>query len=672
MKLKNYLIVLMVLGSLNLTAQPSWCDKGLEHRWKLLHSDNADSLKTLLNTENLDLVNVLNELERLYSADTILVTLISAMTDLTNTSPDITRVVSEALLEFATSRKDTFYISLTHSLIADAIGEMGRNDEALAHYFIAFDLAKKIDNKRLLLELINSLGSIHMNTGEFEISKEYYKQFLEAAQAINDQMAMAKGYLNVGNPFLALEEYDSATIYFNEALALAKELKYELVEAYALGNLAYIYMQVEAFEKAIEYQAAGLKIEKSRRDNIAMIDSHNVLAGCYARLGNRSLALQHYNQALGIANSINAKVKLMDLFAEGQEIYALLGDYVKAYQVARQYQQLYDSLLNADRNAQIADMREKYETAQKEAAISTLEEEKRISDLEIQQHRSENLILAIVAGFLGVIILMVLYFYIQTRRQKKLVELQNETITKINEALTVSKKELTISNDAKDKLFALVAHDLRGPVTSLQGIGQVLDYYYQRGDQTRLNQIVGEIDGSVNAVSHLLDNLLKWALSQTRGVNYQPTKVDIHALIKDCIVLFRDNARAKEIQIEELLDGQTNVMGDHNMISTIIRNLVSNAIKFSPIGGKVIVALKENDGFVTVSVSDQGGGIPQSTIDQVLNKELATSLTGTKGEKGTGLGLALCSQFIQFHEQELTIISNPDSGTNISFSLALA
>lgn len=670
--MKSHFYLLFVLLSCFVYGQTDLSDEELVNIWETLQSENESEAVEVIDIHRDDLPFVLEGLEQLYTADTVLSVLCSAISDLINTSPAKTEIISEALLEFAIIRADTLNMARAYSLIASSIGEMGENEKAVGYYFTALNLINKIDHSGMKMSLINSLGSIHMNMGDYAKSKEYYSQYTKAAQAINDVESLAVGYLNLANPFMGLEEYDSATHYLMEALSLGREIKYDLIEAYALGNLGYIFVQSGNFEKAIEYQTAGLKIEESLKDNIAMVDSHNVLAGCYARLGNRSLALWHYNQSLDIANSIKAKVKLLDLLEEGQEIFALLGDYVKAYQVARQYQQLYDSLLNADRNAQIADMREKYETAQKEAAIFTLEEEKHISQLEIQQQRSENLILAIVAGFLGVIILMVLYFYIQTRRQKRLVEQQNGIITKINEALTVSKKELTISNDAKDKLFALVAHDLRGPVTSLQGIGQVLDYYYQKGDQTRLNQIVGEIDGSVNAVSHLLDNLLKWALSQTRGVNYQPTKVDIHTLIKDCVVLFRDNARAKEIQIVELLDVQTNVMGDHNMISTIIRNLISNAIKFSPIGGNVIVALKENDGFVTVSVSDQGGGIPRSTMDQVLNKELATSLTGTKGEKGTGLGLALCRQFIQFHEQELTIISSSDSGTNISFSLALA
>jgi signal transduction histidine kinase len=271
-----------------------------------------------------------------------------------------------------------------------------------------------------------------------------------------------------------------------------------------------------------------------------------------------------------------------------------------------------------------------------------------------------------------VIVLFIAVFFVQTRKQKREVEIRNRTISEINDQLTNSEQALTLSNQAKDKLFALVAHDLRGPVTSLQGIGRMLDFYIKKGDPERLAMLVGQIDQSANSVNHLLDNLLKWALSQTQGVNYHPISFNLNNMANDCVHLFEEASRAKQLVISAHFTENVSVLADQNMISTVIRNLLSNAIKFSPNGGEINIAAELLKDHVIVTVSDQGKGIAQATIDQILGNKMVTSTNGTNGEKGTGLGLALTRDFVQLHGYDLIIHSQIDKGTAISFKLKKA
>jgi signal transduction histidine kinase len=276
----------------------------------------------------------------------------------------------------------------------------------------------------------------------------------------------------------------------------------------------------------------------------------------------------------------------------------------------------------------------------------------------------------VAAALLVITVLFVSIFFLQVRKRKREVEARNDTITKVNKALNNSQDALIAANKTKDKFFALIAHDLRGPVTSMQGIGRMLSFYNKKGDIARINQLISQVDQSANTVNQLLDNLLKWALSQTNGLNYQPTVFEIRGLIEECTLIFEENLKAKQIELEIEMKDDYFVEADYNMMSTVVRNLVSNAIKFSPVGGEVKIAVEENMNMAKITVYDTGIGMKVDMIEKIYRNQPLKSTHGTQDEKGTGLGLILCQEFIKKHNSELSIATSP-SGTAISFSLQL-
>ncbi|MEO9474618.1 MAG: tetratricopeptide repeat-containing sensor histidine kinase [Cyclobacteriaceae bacterium] len=645
-------------------------DKGAELLWHLVHSEKHDSLSIFLEHGEPDLYTALLILEKKYGADSVTKSVINRLKEFTNTALTQTVAAAEVMIKYTTERKDTLYMARSYSLLANVISELGENQKALEYCLKALDFAKRVKDEELMLNLLNSLGTLHLITGDYPNSAAYYRRYIGEAKANNDLEKVAVGNLNIGNALSEDLQEDSARYFYEKALDIARDLNLKTVEAYALGNLAYLFVESGDIEKAIEYQKAGLKIEETTNDNIAMIDSHNVLATCYAKLGNPQQAIDHYQKAKKIALAINAKFKMLDLLFEGQQVFAYLGDFPTAYAISRKYQHLNDSLLNARRNAQFAELREKYETEQKEAKIEHLEEVKKIADLEIAQRRSENIALVVVVVLLLVVAVFIFVFLIQAKKRRKEIEARNETITKINKALNKSQDALIASNKTKDKFFALIAHDLRGPVTSMQGIGRMLAYYNKKGDEARINQLIEQVDQSASSVNHLLDNLLKWALSQTDGLNYQPTAIGLAPLIEEIRIIFEEAVKAKEIDLKIEQEEGVAVEADYNMISTVIRNLLSNAIKFSPPRGSIRLSISENETAAVITVSDSGQGMPQETIDKIFTDQPVSSTRGTLNEKGTGLGLVLCQEFVRKHGGELNITSS-DSGTSISFQLTL-
>lgn len=637
--------------------------------WQLVHSESSDSLAHLLKQENPNLYNHLTLLENSYGFDSVSSAMISALTELTNTAPTQTQAATEIMIAFATNHGDTLYMARAYALLAKVIFHLGENQKALEYSLIALDYAEKANDEALKLNIFNNLGSLHVAMGDYKTSALYYRRYIQEAKARNNLRKVATGYLNIGNTYSEDQQEDSSQYFYEKALVLARKLGMKTVEAYALGNLAATFIETGDLEKSIAYQTAGLAIEKATNDNIAMIDSHNVLASCYAKLNNRNMALYHYEEAMNIALAIDAKFKMLDLLHSGQEVYADLGHYDKAYAVSRQYQHLNDSLLNAQRNAQFAELREKYEAEQKEATIDRLEEAQKISDLEIAQKQTENLALGVVVLLLLMLAIFILVVLLQGKRRRKEVEARNEMITKINKALSKSQDALIQSNKTKDKFFALIAHDLRGPVTSLQGIGRMLNYYAKKGNTDRIEQLIAQVDQSATSVNHLLDNLLKWALSQTEGLNYQPVNIELSRLAEEVRIIFEEALKAKEIELKMDMD-ELVVEADYNMISTVLRNLLSNAIKFSPAGSQVSLSVRVVENSALISISDSGPGMPEKTVHNLLNNQPVSSTRGTQDEKGTGLGLTLCREFIKKHGGDLAI-SSSENGTCISFELSL-
>ncbi len=636
------------------------------------HLQSRDSLQVIEMLDNTD--NTLDLITRLaaeYSPDSVVDYFEKALRSyVIDASPRLGEKVAKALLEYSQVVQHSENSIRSALLVSSATSLQGNTEEALAITLDALTLSKDINNLNLEARLLNELGYLHMNMRDNQKAIYYFDQVIEKSKTLENPDILSTGYLNKGAIYMEMQELDSAELYLQKAFDIAQSIDDLITEAYALGNLATVSFLREDYDRAIDYQSKGLAMEASLNDRLGMIDSHGILSVSYLALGKKNLAVYHYEKAYDLAHAINNTPKIMMMYEEGQPIFEALGDYKRAYELSKKYHQLYDSLLNAEKNLQFAELREKFETEQKEARITSLEEQQRIKDLEIQQQRNQNIILVVAAGLLLAIAFFVFLLFVQIRKRKQEVESRNETITKINKALNKSQDELLLSNKTKDKFFALIAHDLRGPVTSMQGIGRMLEFYNKKGDQQRINQLISQVDQSAQSVNHLLDNLLKWALSQTKGLNYQPTSFELGQMVEECRIIFEENLKAKQLTLHIDVDHGAVVEGDYNMISTVLRNLLSNAIKFSPVGEQIHLSTKQEADHLVISVEDHGSGIPKETLEKLNSNLPLASTEGTRQEKGTGLGLTLCQEFIKKHGSAIEINSG-SYGTTITFHLNL-
>jgi two-component system sensor histidine kinase/response regulator len=246
-------------------------------------------------------------------------------------------------------------------------------------------------------------------------------------------------------------------------------------------------------------------------------------------------------------------------------------------------------------------------------------------------------------------------------------ELSNILRDVTNKSLIQSKK-LEELNATKDKFFSIIAHDLRSPFNAILGFSEILSELVSEKNYDDIDEYATIIHQSSIRVTDLLMNLMEWSQSQTGRIEFNPVHFEMVHLIDEIKRLFINVAMQKSISITEKAPPEVLVYADEGMVSTILRNLISNAIKFTKQGGEITISIVEKNEII-VSVSDTGVGIPKTMIDRLFKIDQNYSTTGTCNEKGTGLGLILCQEFVQKHGGKIWVESEEGKGSVFYFTI---
>ena len=255
--------------------------------------------------------------------------------------------------------------------------------------------------------------------------------------------------------------------------------------------------------------------------------------------------------------------------------------------------------------------------------------------------------------------------YKQLRHVINVSDNQQLRLSELNHALKDS-------NASKDKFFSIIAHDLRGPLASLIGLSEVLQEQIEADvSKQTLSHSVDVMYASTKNLYTLLENLLTWSRIRRGAIESRPENLELAEIAKFIIRLFWSQAQQKQLQFLYTVSEDLVVSADYNMVSTVLRNLVSNAIKFTPCGGTIeISAALSDNGLIEVAVSDTGVGIPEEDFPKLFRFDQEYTNIGTAGERGTGLGLNLCKEFVEKNGQTLWVESEVKKGTTFRFTLA--
>jgi signal transduction histidine kinase/ligand-binding sensor domain-containing protein len=231
--------------------------------------------------------------------------------------------------------------------------------------------------------------------------------------------------------------------------------------------------------------------------------------------------------------------------------------------------------------------------------------------------------------------------------------------------------ELHELNASKDKFFSIIAHDLKNPFNTIIGFSEMMKESIKLNDSATFYEYTVMINNSAVQTLRLLENLLEWANSQSGKLTFIPVPIVLNDLVKEEFVMAEDMATRKKIELKSYIPDDLTVVADKNMIRTILRNLITNAIKFTYINGQVQVNTVTRNNQVEISVSDTGIGMSEETMTKLFRIDASLSIRGTDNEKGTGLGLFLCKEFVEKHRGKIWVESEEGKGSTFKFLLPL-
>jgi signal transduction histidine kinase len=277
-------------------------------------------------------------------------------------------------------------------------------------------------------------------------------------------------------------------------------------------------------------------------------------------------------------------------------------------------------------------------------------------------------------SFIVVIIALVLVIASSLRSKKRTNQMLAERNLQLSNALqklSESEVELQNLNRSKDRIFSVVAHDLRNPVAAVTGFSELLHDNFEQFTQETQKEYVLQILQGTQRIQNLLENLLIWARSQMKAVKYEPESLKVKNVIDACVKELKANFDHKKVECVVRLDRKCEVFADKSMIYTVFRNLLMNAIKFSFPGGKVRVTFENGDDNCRILVTDEGIGIQPEIQEKLFDANEVISSPGTTGESGSGLGLVICKEFLERNRGTIQVESEPGNGSTFTVTLPL-
>lgn len=576
-----------------------------------------------------------------------------------------------------------------------AIGDayMYTNNKKAIEYF---ELSNKIANQlNITLAIASndySIGYCHLGNGDFDLALKNYLKSVRHYIKLNDSKRLVNAYLSIsgvysqaknspkafeyltlaeqllpltkdtmqqcsfiqqkGNYYFQLKQYDSAIYFSKKALLIAKQLKDEYSILSGYNDIAINYKKLNENALALVYIDSALNYFAHKND---MYDSYasilNNKASILVQKGDFILAKQIFDESLYYTKLCSNRYMEMENYSNIADMYETMSDHKQQAFYLKKYYSLKDSIFTQESENQITQLEADYQLEKKNLELLSQKE-----DIQSQTNKINISIVILIAviGLLG----LLFFNYRDIKKKKKLLETKNELI---------SQQKIALENlvQIKDRLFSIISHDLRNPFNTLRSYLVLLDQKEYSEDKKILfkNQILS----TVVQTGHMLDNLLTWANIQLKNATPKIVPIELHECILDIVEAIQPQAIQKNVFIHSEIQ-HIIVPTDQDILSIAIRNILTNAIKFSSEGQTIRVYTEMHTEMVFLHIKDEGIGLTEEQITQIIDQS-TLSTSGTMGEKGNGLGLFLVIELLERINVPLEIKSELGKGSTFTLKL---
>lgn len=541
--------------------------------------------------------------------------------------------------------------------IAALTYKAGNYPAASDYFFRALTYAEKLKNDKLRAACLSNLSHLSNKMNNYGQSISYLNEALELQRKLGNRQAESNVLTNFGNTYIEMNNYDKAKEYYTSALVIKNEINDEKGIAGAYANLGIIAKNLNDTVLAKEYCTKAISIARKIGDKEIEANALSNLA-LISMLSNNESAETLLLNSLKKSKEVGNPILIMANYKNLREFYEKKGDNTKALEYANMYQALNDSTFKTGNAEKILELQAKYETAEKEKELANLTREKLEQKLKLQQARQYRDTLIGISVFLLVLSALIYSrFIIKKRSQQQLAAIN----LKLNEL-----------NTTKDKIFSIVSHDLKNNVSAFTNITDVMSKNFDGISSQQLKYYVGEMSNSANGMKGLFRNLLEWAKSQRNLITITPVNMDVPSLMTENIAQLQSQLNRKQIQANIKVQEGLHFTTDKDILTTVFRNLLTNAIKYSRVKGVIDIHAVGEENVLKISVTDHGMGMEPEEVKVLLNTgTYVNSKPDAEGEKGAGLGLMLCKELLQKVSGRMQIESTKGAGSAFSIILPL-
>jgi signal transduction histidine kinase len=561
--------------------------------------------------------------------------------------------------EFELSRQKYLEALSIHRRIKNPVGEAavivrlgvvemrkGNYDKAIGYFLNSLKVSERSKNTPGRMEAYLTLAEGYIGQRKFETALKY----LNIAEQINNTIPFSNLSLNIYNNFgtiyLHLCMPAKAKAYLEKGILLSDEPQYQGLNITLINNLARVYNKEGNKAKSVELQKAALTKSRAIHNYLRELLTLTGLADTYGA-ANPTQALLYFNQALALVKEKGARKQQIEILGRMSELYKAQKNYETALLLKEEQNQLADSLFYKAMAKQVVGLQTEYQLYKSKAKVREL------GQLNKSQKQQRNFYIGLAFALL-VVMLVIAYNFSRT--------------SKLNKLLNGANTNLKESNKVKDKLFSVLAHDLRAPLASVIDLLFLLDDDDIVGEERSM--LIKRLTTASNVTLETLNMLLKWGEMQIKGVRLNSMIVQPKAIVTRTVNLIAEAADKKKIQVQDTISDNLAVMVDPNHFEFVLRNLLSNAVKFTPTGGLVQISavINEDNKDVIFSVKDNGIGMGADKLPLVFDISNA-STKGTNNETGTSLGLVICKEFIELNKGNIWVESELNHGSTFNFSL---
>lgn len=538
---------------------------------------------------------------------------------------------------------------------------LGNIESAFRQQTEALEKAKEVGDPVLEAKCLSNIGTLYSAIGNDLMSINYSKQTLPFYLSTNNVNRLVASHNNIGKSYLEIGLLDSAILYLNKAVTFIDD-QHEWMKPIVLFNIAETYFRLNKIDTSRIILENQLLISLHFKDQRSICRSHQLMAEIELVFNNPELAQKHINIAKPIAEKSRVKELIYICYYTHAKVLEALGNYKEALEANALAQTYEDSVIRQSVKNELA----YYNFRNVNKEIESLRQESEINKL-----RAESQLLATWA--LGAILVLIVIVLGVSFLGFRNIKIRNNQLKDKNSQIAYQKAELERQSDelqklnhSKDRIISIITHDFRSPLASLHSLMTMLNKDLISEEQFKA--LIPEVNKSLVSTSLLLESLLIWAKEQINTHVLRTTQINFGKALQDVLLILDDQLNEKEITIKKNLDKDCMVLADLSVLQIILRNILSNAIKFSHANGVIEISAHNKRDRLIITIEDFGIGMKPKTREELFSKEIKPS-TGTSGERGSGIGLLICKEFIEKSNGTISVDSTEAVGTAFTISL---